>query len=458
MGQTNIAWTDYTYNPWRGCTQVSAGCAHCYAKTDRAVVIRGIEWGAGKPRVRKAVSTQFLPLQWDRAAARRGERIKVFCASLGDVFDDDPSQLGNLDQWRKELFQLIAKTTHTDWQLLTKRPHVAERYSGEIQRLPQIWLGVSCEDQETAEERLTILARIPAAVRFASAEPLLAPVSFAPWLRNLDWVIVGGESGPHARPMNLDWARMIRDECTASGCKFFFKQVGGRDREKGGKLLDGQIVREFPRPKVTTVKSTPVSAVCAAMEADSQNCCGNRIKAARIELEIDQAELGRRLGLRRDAITKIEIGARCVSDKELLGFSKALHTAPDILLGMGGSEAAIVRMEGPLDKEGSAARGLDGKNVCGRLVEARRLGMPLSQTRLGEMVDMGRSAIAMLESRKRCVTDMKLAALAQALGTTPNKLLGVESPDPTPIEIKNDAIHAWRHEKLHSERTAKGDL
>lgn len=232
MAETSaIEWTHATFNPWIGCTKISAACDHCYAETLSKARL-GVPWGAGQPRRRTSVQNWNLPLRWDRKAAKEGRRMRVFCASLADVFDAEVS-----DEWRNDLFMLIDRTPHLDWLLLTKRPAVARKVMPAEPR-PNVWLGTTVEDQKMAEARIPHLLATPAAVRFLSMEPLLGPVDLRPWLqgvptdadmtafRRVDWVIAGGESGHGARPSHPDWFRAIRDECVATGVPFLFKQWG----------------------------------------------------------------------------------------------------------------------------------------------------------------------------------------------------------------------------------------
>lgn len=257
MGATKIEWCDYTFNPWRGCAKVSAGCKNCYAEkfSVRQPEVFG-EWGEGGRRVIAAESTWRQPLAWDRAAAKAGERRRVFCGSLMDVFESRPE----LAEPRARLFELIGATPHLDWLLLTKRPEniLSLNWPGAGRAKPvspfgdfvpkplhNVWLGVSVEDQASADMRIPELLQIPAAVRFVSYEPALGPVDFqsikmpdgdalGPSLfnhgegRGIDWLIYGGESGPGARPCNIEWARAARDQCRAAGIPYFCKQLGAR--------------------------------------------------------------------------------------------------------------------------------------------------------------------------------------------------------------------------------------
>lgn len=259
MGISAIEWTYYVFNPWIGCTKVSAGCKHCYAETLMDKRYGRVKWGPAGVRKRTSEANWKKPLTWDRKAKAAGERRKVFCASLADVFEDRPE----LVEWRDDLFDLIHITPHLVWLLLTKRPENVIRmmdgydFNKSIFHLHNIWIGTSVEDQETADERIPHLLQIPAKIRFLSCEPLLGPVDlwrfgddemgFAtqwdhrgtyPFYQALgwegsktirpgiDWVIAGGESGPNARPMHPAWARSLRDQCQAAGVPFFFKQWG----------------------------------------------------------------------------------------------------------------------------------------------------------------------------------------------------------------------------------------
>ncbi|CDN87365.1 Gp37Gp68 family protein [Hydrogenophaga intermedia] len=266
---SKIEWTDHTFNPWIGCTKVSPACDHCYAERSTPSRTLGVAWGAGQPRRRTTPANWALPLRWnvhaDTFMAMHGRRQRVFCASLADVFDNEVP-----DAWRADLFTLIAATPNLDWLLLTKRIGNAHRMidltMDAIDRAqaagkttvvrgpwpwPNVWLGATICNQEEADRDIAKLKRVPARVHFVSMEPLLSAVDLglcdcdhgsipAPHNaggvtcpkcngtggRMLDWVIVGGESGPEARPMHPDWARGLRDQCQAAGVPFLFKQWG----------------------------------------------------------------------------------------------------------------------------------------------------------------------------------------------------------------------------------------
>lgn len=243
MGEvTKIAWTDATFNPWLGCQKVSPGCTSCYAETLVTGRMRLPVWGPPKTTERKRTSAANWrePLRWNKRAAANGVRERVFCASLADVFEDHPM----VAPWREELFAMIEQTPALDWLLLTKRPENLLRTLPTDwleEPRPNVWLGTTVEDQRRADERIPHLLATPAAVRFLSCEPLLEAVALSPYLvddlyrmgrasrrTEIDWVIVGGESGPGARPFDLAWARSIVRECRDAGVACFVKQMGAR--------------------------------------------------------------------------------------------------------------------------------------------------------------------------------------------------------------------------------------
>ncbi len=275
--QTNIAWADATFNPWMGCTAVSPACDHCYAEARMDTRLHVVKWGAGQPRKRTSAANWREPLKWDRARARAiaaGENPqphRVFCASLADVFDNEVP-----DEWRADLFALIRATPHLTWMLLTKRignvdkmlAHALIRQPKLIESAaawpwPNVWIGATICNQEEANRDIPKLLALPAAKRFVSIEPMLGAIKLkmlphnigygsspcdgcgttvwrdaldgsthcesgcdGPIVNYLDWVICGGESGKDARPMHPDWARSLRDQCSAAGTAFFFKQWG----------------------------------------------------------------------------------------------------------------------------------------------------------------------------------------------------------------------------------------
>lgn len=255
MGETTaIAWTDATFNPWWGCERVSEGCQHCYAETF-AKRTGNIVWGKNADRRRFGDKHWNEPVKWNRDAEKAGERRRVFCASMADVFEDRDDH----EEDRERLFELVTETPWLDWQLLTKRPEnvmgmVPHDWTGcsveEWAGWPgNVWIGTTCENQRRYEERIGHLLDIPAPVRFLSCEPLLGHVSlnYVSGGPDIQWLIVGGESGPKHRPLNVDDARSLRNQCEEAGIAFFFKQHGGQHPASGGDLLDGVQHKNFPR-------------------------------------------------------------------------------------------------------------------------------------------------------------------------------------------------------------------
>ena len=269
MGKNSaIAWTDHTFNPWWGCQKVSEGCKNCYAEQLADHRRHMSVFGPVATTKRKTMSENYWdqPLKWNKAAhAGLGViRKRVFCASMADVFEDHPQ----VEDWRERLWAVIEMTPNLDWMLLTKRPEnieamLPERWIFGSGTPKNIWLGVSAENQDHLESRWPVLQGIVRTwgirYSFLSLEPLLGPIDLEvayeyqehdedgiKWCPGVDWVIVGGESGPNARPMNLGWARAIRDQCIDNEIPFFFKQIGGKDKEKGGDVLDRQVWRQFP--------------------------------------------------------------------------------------------------------------------------------------------------------------------------------------------------------------------
>ena len=267
--RSKIEWCDATWNVVTGCTQVSSGCAHCYAKTLHDRRHKAYLAGAKLPeQYAKPFSTVQLhperlemPLHWKKPR-------KIFVNSTSDLFHE---HLYDREQsFLNEVFAVMAATPHHTYQVLTKRPFLMERYLAEQRRpayvehsleticgehgwcipnfdwpLPNVWVGTSISNQPDADEKFLHLLRTKAAVRFVSIEPMLGPVDLwcarydnpnggktgavTLWPGGLDWVICGGESGPNARPMHPDWARSLRDQCQAAHVPFFFKQWGEWD-------------------------------------------------------------------------------------------------------------------------------------------------------------------------------------------------------------------------------------
>lgn len=308
---SRIEWTTHTMNPWRGCARVHTGCANCYAErmSKRNPAVLGV-WGTNGTRVVAAEKTWAEPLKWDKAAAKAGERHRVFCASLADVFEDwqgpmvdangatlhdgkawhvDKHWIGvndvyigksviSMDDVRRRLFNLIDATPNLDWLLLTKRPEnitkmwpetsappqklIDATYEGDkdagrfAKYRPNVWLLASVSDQQTADAMIPPLlkCRNLSPVLGLSMEPLVGPVDPSPWIGRLDWVIVGGESGHGARPMHPQLAIDIRNQCQAAGVPFFFKQgsqANWPDFKDFDRFPPELQVREFPKASVS---------------------------------------------------------------------------------------------------------------------------------------------------------------------------------------------------------------
>ncbi len=235
MGKdSSIQWCHHTFNPWWGCVRVSPGCENCYAEAFDKRVGRK-DWGVQAPRRFFGDKHWAEPLKWDRAAAAAGERHRVFCASMADVFEDRR----DLDEQRDRLWKLIEATPHLDWLLLTKRPENMPRMVpwrlGEP--WPNVWVGTTVEDRKRASERVGHLRAVPAVVRFLSCEPLIEDLGNID-LTGIHWVIVGGESGPGARPFDFRWARDIETQCKLAGAAFFMKQAGACPRVVPGLATD----------------------------------------------------------------------------------------------------------------------------------------------------------------------------------------------------------------------------
>jgi len=243
MESSSIQWTNNTFNPWQGCAKISPGCANCYAKVQVDDRFGRAKWGPNGTRTR--TKDWSGPRRWNAKAAAENTRTMVFCASLADVFEDR----AELAPWRDELHQLIAETPQLDWQLLTKRPHVAAEYYSTHPIPDNVWLGTSVENREMALRRIPILRQIPARIKFLSCEPLLDHLGELE-LHEIDWVIVGGESGHGFRPMDAAWAKSIRDQCAEQHVAFFFKQWSARAPKALGAELDGKTYRQFPAASI----------------------------------------------------------------------------------------------------------------------------------------------------------------------------------------------------------------
>ena len=302
MKDTKIPWCGHTFSPWIGCTKVSPGCDNCYAEAmDRR--FGGEHWGVCVPSKRTGAAYWRQPLKWNAEAERcrdsglgtgdgfrtsKPPRPRVFCGSMCDWLDDEAPI-----EWLADLLALIRKTPNLYWLLLTKRPenwgkrlrcaaveligkggNIAHDWLVESNPPPNVWLGVTVENQAMADKRIPEFLKIPARVRFLSCEPLLGAVDLVSagamgcncqdekrcsgkcsFYRNtidnrrIDWVICGGESGANARPMHPDWARSLRDQCAEAGVPFFFKQGSQNNWKNHSDFSEAPAdlqIREFP--------------------------------------------------------------------------------------------------------------------------------------------------------------------------------------------------------------------
>ncbi|MGA0604892.1 DUF5131 family protein [Phenylobacterium sp. VNQ135] len=244
--ETKIEWADHTWNPWIGCQKVGAPCDFCYAEELMDVRYGRVVWGPHGERVRTSDATWANLRKWNAAAERAGVRRLVFSLSLGDIWDNKVPP-----EWRRDAFDEARKCPNLIMLYLSKRIGNAVEMAREAGGLPpNAALGSTFGDQADYDrDRLKLFdaaRELGALFTFGSFEPLLGPVildRFAP-----DWIIVGGESGKNARPMDLDWARSLKRQSAELGRVFNFKQVGGRGKDKGGHTLDGETY--FDRPKV----------------------------------------------------------------------------------------------------------------------------------------------------------------------------------------------------------------
>lgn len=237
--QSRIGWTDATWNPVTGCSKVSPGCAHCYAET---LSLR-FGWSKLPWTPENALENVVLhPERLDLPRRWRGSR-RVFVNSMSDLFHELVP-----DDYIRAVFEVMASCRHHQFQALTKRPERLAKLAPSLPWSENIWMGVTIENDRLVS-RAQYLRRVPAAVRFVSAEPLLGSLPSLD-LTDIDWLIVGGESGNCARRPEGDWFRGLRDRCQAEGVAFFFKQWGGRTPKANGRVLGGRTWDEYPEPRV----------------------------------------------------------------------------------------------------------------------------------------------------------------------------------------------------------------
>lgn len=257
---TNIQWANFSFNPVIGCTRVSPACDRCYAAAWAKIYEPNVKWGEPGQKVAyrlTAPANWRMPHRWNKLAAKTAlldvPRPRVFCASLSDVFDNgwDP-------QWRKDLWDLIDATPYLDWLLLTKRPqNIHEMLPADWgdKGWDNVWLGTTVENQTEAERRIPHLLSVPAHVHFLSCEPLLGPLKLTPWLYGspqhpgIDWIIIGGESGPGFRMMDMNWVADLRVQCRDAKVPVFFKQDSSKKPGSKGRAS----------PELWACKNFPVS-------------------------------------------------------------------------------------------------------------------------------------------------------------------------------------------------------
>lgn len=247
---SKIEWTEQTWNPTVGCTKISPGCKHCYAETMSKRLT-----AMGTPGYENGFALTLLPERLNDPIKRKKPTV-YFVNSMSDLFHERVP-----DAYIDRVFEVIAQTPHHTYQILTKRAARMARYFRTRSVPTNAWLGVSVEDRKYGVPRIDYLRKVPATIRFLSVEPLLADVGELN-LKDIHWVIVGGESGPKARPMKTEWAEAVREQCQEQGVAFFFKQWGGwgadgkkRAKAANGRELNGRTWDEMPVTVVNRVTS-----------------------------------------------------------------------------------------------------------------------------------------------------------------------------------------------------------
>lgn len=246
--KSSIEWTEATWNPTTGCDRISAGCDHCYAlKLASRLKRMGSDkyQNDGDPRTSGPGFAVTLHPRVLSAPRTWSNPRMIFVDSMSDLFHAKVPL-----SFVRDVFAVIASTPHHTYQLLTKRARRLSLHADTLEWPTNLWVGVSVENSEQLY-RIDHLKRVPASTRFISCEPLLGPLEGLV-LSNIDWVIVGGESGSDARPVRAEWIRAIRDEAVRSDVPFFFKQWGGRTAKSGGRTIDGRTWDQYPTDKPTS--------------------------------------------------------------------------------------------------------------------------------------------------------------------------------------------------------------
>ena len=233
MSKTTIEWTESTWNPTTGCTEISAGCANCYAK----IMSKRLQ-AMGQPKYKDNFEVRIHPSELQIPYKWKKPRV-VFVNSMSDIFHKDvPSE------FIKQIFKVMNENPHHTFQVLTKRAERLFELHEELEWTPNIWMGVSVENQKVMD-RIDFLRNTNAQTKFLSLEPLLGALPNMN-LTGIDWAIVGGESGPKSRPIEKEWVEDIQMQCKEQNVAFFFKQWGGKNKKKAGRLLNGRTFDEMP--------------------------------------------------------------------------------------------------------------------------------------------------------------------------------------------------------------------
>ncbi len=236
MAQSSIEWTEMTWNPTTGCTKISAGCKYCYAEVmAKRLQAMGIEKYKDAFKVRVHPEALDAPYTWKKQKV-------VFVNSMSDLFHPQVPL-----SFIKKVFKVMNETQHV-YQVLTKRADRLLEVHAELKWTHNIWMGVSVEDGRVIE-RIDLLRQTNARTKFLSCEPLIGPLNNMN-LTGIDWVIVGGESGRKPRPMDPDWVLDIQDQCESADVAFFFKQWGGTNKKKAGRLLNGRTYEDMPEYRI----------------------------------------------------------------------------------------------------------------------------------------------------------------------------------------------------------------
>jgi protein gp37 len=246
MARSAIEWTESTWNPVTGCDKISPGCKHCYAE----VMAKRLK-GMGQPNYSNGFDLTLQPQMLDRPLRWRRPQM-VFVNSMSDLFHKDVPF-----SYIRQVFEIMSQASWHTFQVLTKRADRLEDLSGRLAWPRNVWMGVSIERGDYVF-RMDHLRKTPAAVRFLSLEPLLGPLPGLN-LEGIDWVIVGGESGPRARAMREQWALEVLEQCRSAGVPFFFKQWGGRNKKAAGRLLRGRAFNEMPSRGLPSASASGVA-------------------------------------------------------------------------------------------------------------------------------------------------------------------------------------------------------